>query len=420
MAGANLKVIISDTLPDNFSNFIVLDDFQWVEENMKDISTLIFHSSKSPDFTVGVHISKLSQLGITKQYLYINNNPQTTIKMVISGAGGHIITDEFYLEDEEELLELLNTCDDTEEATDTSLAVASVNVVKEFIQSFVRGEEKIKTPAYLEMVNDAINQLSTITTQQELQITTMGNSAIDIFKKASDLIKNMEANRQKIENQLKLLESSKEDSKPTNAFNSNVLIYPQVHYMEAKPLLLVREYSPCRFLTSFILGYTHHVHFIKNKRVKLIVVHQKGAGVLEKYQDFTCINETSASYQNLYTSELIATNTPTKDIMRTLFKQPVDAFIVVDRLYGNTNIVDGHINLVNAVGGLSDLDRYNIKAEDTLISMRKSPEVNPFATLIGFKDYPNDRDSRMAMYQQSYEKIYNRLDELMGIADNRG
>ena len=201
----------------------------------------------------------------------------------------------------------------------------------------------------------------------------------------------------------------------TEIKGSNTLTYSQIQYMENKPLLLVREYSPCKYLTSFIQGYAHHVHFGKAKKVKLIVIHQNEDGYSEKYQDFACINETNADYQNLYDSESIATDTPTKDIMLNLFKQPVDAFIVVDRLYGNKGIVEGHINIVNAVGDASDLDKYGIRAEDTLISMKKNPDVTPFERLIKFKDYPNSKDVRVAMYEQYYENAYKQLDELMGI-----
>ncbi len=409
-----MKLIVSDTLENNYTEFQVIDNFKWIEENMDDITTLIFHSSKESDFTVGVYISKLSQKGTVK-FLYINNNPQTTIKMVISGAGGYIITDEFYLEDEEELLELLKNCGMEDNATETSLANVSVQVVKDFVQSFVKGEEKIKTPAYLEMVNNAINQLSTITAQQELQITTMGTSAIDIFKKASTLIKSIEENRSKIESQLKLLESNQETVSTTsnNSFNSNVVMYPTIRYMSTKPLLLIREYSACRYLTSFALGYTHHVHFARNKRVKLIVAHQKGAGVAAKYDAFTSINESSANYATLYNNELIATNTPTKDIMRQLFNQPVDAFIVVDRLYGTQDIVNGKIYKINAVSGFSDIDRFNLEPADTLVSIRKREDV--FATLVTTKEYATDTDVRQATYEQMYEEVYAKLDELLGV-----
>ena len=179
-----MNVIVSKSLKDNLTNFKVVNNFKWVEENMEDVSILIFHSIEESDFNTGVHISRLRNKSNIK-FIYINENPQTTIKMVIAGAGGKVITDEFYLEDEEELLELLRTCGLTaDETSETSLATVSLQVVKDFMESFIRGEERIKTPAYLDMVNNAITELSVITKKQELQITTMGNSAIDIFEKA--------------------------------------------------------------------------------------------------------------------------------------------------------------------------------------------------------------------------------------------
>ena len=409
-----MNVIVSSKLEDNYTNFKVVRNFKWVEENMNEISVLIFHCIDESDFNTGVHISRLRTNSSIK-FLYINENPQTTIKMVITGTGGKIITDEFYFDDEEELLELLKNCSLSTETQETSLATVSLQVVKDFIESFTRGEERIKTPAYLDMVNNAITELSTITKKQEIQITTMGNSAIEIFGKAFNLIKNLEEKRVQIEEQLKVLENNQDNGSLSNSntFNSNVSIYPPVRYLNTAPLLLIREYSPCRYLTSFALGYTHHVHFVKSKRVKLIMVHQKGAGVSKKYSEFTAINEESAGYATLYNSEYIATNTPKKDILREIFKQPVDAFIVVDRLYGNQDIISGKISKLNAVGGLSDLERYSLKPEDTLVSIRK--DENIFATLSTVKNYPSEIDARHAAYEQAYEEVYSKLDMLLGI-----
>ena len=99
--------------------------------------------------------------------------------------------------------------------------------------------------------------------------------------------------------------------------------------------------------------------------------------------------------------------------MRTLFSQPVDAFIVVDRLYGTQDIVNGKIFKVNAVSGLSDIDRFNLEAADTLVSIKKSDTV--FATLATMKDYATDPDMRQAAYEQYYETVYAKLDELLGV-----
>ncbi len=410
-----MRVIVSDKVEDKYKEFKVVENTTWVKENQEDIDTVIFHTTKESDFAVGVNLSSMCKKGTVK-FIYINSHPHTTIKMIITGAGGYVITDEFYLDDEEELMELLKACGMGTEESETSLANASVQVVKDFVQSFVRGEERIKTPAYLEMVNSAITQLSTITEQQELQITTMGNSAIEIFKNASKLIKGMEVQKSKLEEQLKLLETSQDSVANTSpsTFNSNVVMYPPVKYMSGtKPVLLIREYSPCRYLTSFVLGYTHHVHFAKNKRVKLIVVHQKGAGVAAKYSSFTSINETSAGYASLYDNEFIATNTPTKDIMRQLFAQPVDVFIVVDRLYGSQDIVNGKVCKVNAVGGMSDLELFDLKPEETLVSTQIPKDKEAFAVLKTVREYPTDSDARKAAYEQIYGKVYAELDNFL-------
>ena len=411
-----MRVIVSKELKDNFSNYKVVSDWKYVDENLSEIDLLIFHSCNESDFNTGVKLANISNQS-NVHLMYINENPQTAIKMVIQGAEGEIITDEFYFEDEEELNELVkNLKVDKEE--DTSLI--SINVIKDFMKAFTRGEERIKTPAYLSMVNEAIDELMLTTRKQEAAITQMGSSAIDIFKKAYILIRNLEDKRLQIEEQLKVLESNQDNGSLSNSstFNSNISSYPPVRFMGTVPLLLIREYSPCRYLTSFALGYTHHVHFTKNKSVKLVVIHQKGTCVAKKYDEFTAINEESAGYATLYNSEYIATNTPKKDILREIFKQPVDAFIVVDRLYGGQDIITGKISKLNAVSGKSDIKRYSIKPEDTLlsnVSLNETEKKEYFGTLKRMTNYPDEKDGRLAYYEQACEEMYEKLDKLLGL-----
>ena len=66
-----MNVIVSKSLQDNYSNFKVVRNIKWVEENMADVAILIFHNSEDSDFTIGVNISRLRNNSNIK-FLYIN------------------------------------------------------------------------------------------------------------------------------------------------------------------------------------------------------------------------------------------------------------------------------------------------------------------------------------------------------------
>lgn len=410
-----MKVIISTELPDKYQHFVVVDSFKKVRE-LKGVDTLIIHKPQEDQFNSGVFMAEFHNMGIG-QFVYINKEPSTTIKMMINGLKGHIITDEFYLDDEEELLALLEDLG-VETDENTSLAVSNIRVVKDFMQAFARGEERIKTPLYLEQVNQALTGLTTITQKQELQISEMGSSAIEVFEKASNIIRNMDNQRKLIEQQLQELEDSQYNA-PASASNRPVLgnsvqFFSPIKYTGNAKILLIREYSHCRYLTSFVLGYIHHVHYVLNKRVKLIICHQKGAGVSKMYNDmFTIIDDGSANMMSLYDSELIATNSPKKEIIRELLAKSCDLYVVVDRLYGRDDILEGRIaTKLNAVGGLGDIKRFNIKAEDTIFP---SAEDKQFCYLPTVKKYANQIDARYAIYENVHQKNYELLDERVGL-----
>lgn len=402
-----MKVIVSTELEDKFSNFIVVNTFRKVRE-LKGVTSLIIHKYNESDFDAGVFISEFYNSGIS-QFIYINKKPSATMKLVLEGVQGKIFCDEFYFEDEEELMYLLD--DVAEEDSDSSeLAVSNIQVVKGFVQSYIRGEERIKAPLYLEQVNQAIDELSNITEVRNTQLTTMGKSALSVFEKASKIITGMDEQRQKLEQQLRELEEiSPKQSAPQ--FGGSILYFPSYKYIGTAKVLFIREVAPCRYLTSFILGYEHYLHYELNKRVKLIFVHQKGLGVSKKYDGFTAITQESMGMSSLYDSEIITTNNPKTNVWKEIFSKQCDVFIIVDRLYGNQDIVTGRISKLNAVGGISDLTRFKLTKGSCIFPVTEQDGC--FFSIPTIRQYPSGQDVRYAAYGQLCKDKYEKLDEFL-------
>lgn len=407
-----MKVIVSTELDDNFTKFVVVDSFKKVKE-LQGVTTLIIHKYKESDFDAGVFVSQFHNNGID-QFIYISSSPSSTLQMVLKGVNGYYYKDEFYFEDEEELSTLLEDLGMEDEDENTSLATSALNVVNDFVSSFAKGDERIKAPLYLENVTSAVNELSLLTHQQELQLNTMGASALEVFEKASAIIRNMDAQNKNIEKKLEELENQQNNSfssKP--AFGNSIMFFSPYKYIGNSKILLIREYAPCRYLTSFVMGYLHHLHYVLNRRPKLIFVHQKGAGVSAKYADFTSITQESMNMSSLYDNEIIATNNPKKEVMKDLLTKQNDVIIVVDRLYGNQDIVSGRVTKINAVGSRSDIARYKVRPEDTIFSITRQPKE--LFTLPTIKNFPTEIDARYAAYTQVLGDKYEILDNKLGL-----
>lgn len=409
-----MKVIVSTKLEDIYDNFVLTDSLKKVRE-MPGVTTLILNDCVEGEFDIGVFISEFHKSGIG-QFIYINENPSTTVKMVIKGVNGYYVEDEFYLQDEEELMSLLEELGLDENSDNYSLASSNIKVVSDFIQAFARGEDKIKAPLYLEQVSSAVNELVEINHNQELQITAMGTSALEVFEKASSIIKTLDTQRRTIEKQLQELEDS-QNSTPSRVNLSNSLMFWQPYrYVGNTKILLIRELSACRYLTSFTLGYLHHLHYEMNKRVKLVICRQKAQGLALRYNHemFTFINSDNANMSSLYDSEIIVTDSPKKEIMKDLLSKPCDLIIVLDRLFGNMDIVSGKITAkVNAISGRGDLQRFHVKAEDCIFSV--TGVKNSFCNLFTIKDFPDEVDARYAYYNQTFAESYKKFDKKVGI-----
>lgn len=404
-----LRVIVSKTVSDIFNNFVVVQSLREVR-NLKGVTTLIIHTYEEDDFKAGITISDFYKSGIT-QFVYISEKPSFTLRMVLNGLNGYFFEDEFYLEDEEELLCLLDELGMESDSEGNELvATSSIQIVHGFIDAFVRGEEKVKLPMYLDQVNQAINELSTITQKQELQLNAMGNSALEVFERASTIIKNMEEQRRNIEKQLdELINTQNSAMSSKQSFGNSVTFFQPYQYLGNDKVLLIRELTPCRYLTSFLLGYVHHLHYIKNKRVKLVFVHQKGVGLATIYDAFASITQETINVASIYDEEVIATNSPKKEVMKEIFSKHCDVTIIVDRLYGKDDIVSGRVTAkLNAVSGKGDLDKFKVKAEDCIFSVTSQP--NQFCVLPTIKQFPNELDARYAAYAQACGETYTKLD----------
>ena len=426
--------IVSNKLEDMYKDFKVIPNLKLFTQLLEDADSidfqfLIYHDSEFSDFDNGVLLSKISKITEDKNFnlhfLYINAKPIGMIRMVMDGLEKdrtNVFEDDFYLDDEEELIALLDEFNETE-ITNTSLI--SVDIIRDFVQSFGRNDPKIQSKAYLSQVTNALEDLETTTQIQSTQITALSNNAIDIFQRAGSLMRKLTESKNAIEEKLKALELGRDnENKSSQGFSNGISIYPPYRYMKNGKVLVVKEYTPTRYLTSFMLGYANHLHLEMNRKVKIIFVVAKNNDVIKIYDDlkdqfdkFCVIDDMSANIQALYENDVIVINCPKKEYMDKLLSTYHDTFIVIDRINNNKPIVEGRVAQLNAIGGLSSLHKYGLNPNSCIITAQKILE-EAFISLRSIKDYPKEIDARQAAYLQIYEQPYHNLDKYLRIVED--
>lgn len=405
-----MRVIVSKTLKDVYTQFAVVKSFKQLKD-IGNVTHVIIHSFEDDDLDVGLMCSDLRSAGVAR-FIYINEKPSSMIRMLIQGFKGFYIEDEFYLDDEEELLALLDELESSEDKEETSLAAPSITIISNFVRDFANRDPRIETPVYLEQVNNAVTELVTINKQQELQLSTMGETTLDVFRKVSSLLKSFDDNNRILQQQLADLEDTRNYGSQKATLGNSIMFFAPYKYIGNAKVLVVREYSPCRYLTSFMIAYNNHLHYELNKRCKLIFVHNKGVGISRKYDAYTSITQESMSMSSLYDEEIIATNNPKKEVMKELLNKPVDVIVVVDRLYGSQDIVSGRVTRLDVASGMSDINNFKLNIKETVVSVSVIPDA--LFVLRSIKNYPEDISMRLTAYN-AYKDAFKILDKKVGI-----
>lgn len=406
-----MKVIVSNTLEDRFVNFVVVKSFEELQK-LTGVDIVIIHKYNDSPFDACGHVTKLCFEGESKKFVYISSSRDTMLGLIVLGSGGACFDDEFYFEDEDELLALL---EDLDESDNQSLSVLqAVDVLDDFVNAVSQGEDRATTPIMLDQARGSTKELRLMAQQQQTQLQTIGESTIDVFQQIRRIISSVMEKNAQISAELEKLESGLSDGDSGRmTFSNNIMFFAPYTYRSNAKLLLVREYAPCRYLTSFILGYLHHLHYELNRRPKLIFVVQKGKGVASKYSEYPVITQENMGLATLYNGEIVATNNPKKEVMKELLSKPNDVFVVVDRLYGAMDIVSGRVTKVCAVGSRSDIERYGLKPEETIFSVTRQPRQ--LFDLPVIKNFPIEAEARYAAYSRGMAKRYEVLDYKLGL-----
>ena len=415
-----MNVILSNSLITKFDTFEVIDDCSKLEK-LSDIEVLVIHDTNIDDWDVGLLFPKWINMLNIKMFLYINPEPAVKITMLVNSVNGMdgivsaCYTDDFYLDNEEDLLILVDELrNGTSENEVRDLISSSGGIVHDFCRMVAKGDERAKTNIVINQAKEAIDDIINVCINQLNAIKEMDASALEIFERAGSVIDGMSKQNKLLKEQLAQLEASSMGESTRPVFSNSVLIFPTYKYSQLAKVLYIREYAPCRYLTSFLVAYQHYLHYSREKRVKLVFVVQRGPLVSKRYDDIPSISPESEKLDSLYESEIIVTNNPKESVLRKLFEQNDDVYIIVDRLYQKQPILSGRIKQLNAVSGDGDLDRYNIGASNTIFSI--DTKENGVTLLRKIQGFPTEKNAQYSAYYKFYKDTFLEMDKMIGFA----
>lgn len=370
----------TENIPD-MPDFDVRDTVKGVLLDMYEC--IIFHSSTD---TLATTITLLRNAFNEKQYnlIYINKELNPILYCIFKTYDADIYDSDEYIQDEGVLSYFV------EEYGKTGMELRGATKDLKTIEKSVMELEKASTPQEVEKLlrNDYwVLNLKTAFQELEKMIhreTKVQEGVTDgLAEVLEDTVERQTEQSSKIIqlemaiNQLKLEKKQLQDSLNTKTMQdkrpNSPFIFPTYNVpLHIDNVLYVKEYSPCRYLNTFLLHYKGYLEKTKQLKVTILYVIPNLKNVTSKYISYASRLATDTiDVIDMNGSDTFVTYEPTPKVMNAFFSRKADVHIVLDLLYGD-NIIKGHmVKEYGAIGSGKDISRYNITSKRCFIPILK-------------------------------------------------
>lgn len=356
-------------------------------------------------------------VGVVKRVLnthlvYIASNPVPLIEEVIKGLGSQSLRDDSYLDDLNSYSELIDYLEKGDTSLDEDEDISSEISV---LDSFVSEQVENLSPIQRNMVQDSYDKV--VGTLDEM-------TSKDVLRE--QLVNFAHVSRERVvslEQDLKLKEKEVANLAPRGGgFLAGTNNYPVYNYSGSAKVLVVKEHSPCRYLTSFLYAFAERQEKVNNIKTKLIVVSSKNYMTELRYKGaFDEANPTTIvqSRGRLMTSTKVYTTTPTAAVMDFLMQSlGYDLYVILDRTDKKEECVAGRgIKTVHAVSNLNHMRALKLEVKNTIVNdLGVQGQLGVLAMInnIGTKN-----DERIAKIQQGMDITITLLENILGLQARR-
>ena len=365
-------------------------------------SVLIVESYTDRDFDFAVFLlNALRDTSLTK-LAYISENPSRILLEIMRTVGAFVTQDSSLIDTTEqfsELLEYLMTNKVSTYSEELDDLADSFTTLDNYVREKLEEEPKILQRKVLlahEKLSDAL---------QEVVFSEDLNRELQSFLlTASSKIKVGEEELEKKEKEL--------DSVRNSGFGGfgSINAYTQFSYTGNSKVLIIKEESPTRYLTSFLVSYIDWLTRVPELNAKLLIIDNDSDFVDTRYKTLKKADSKTivSNSSTLYLVPVIYTTTPTQSVMSNLMSPVTDLYVILDRTYKRTLPVSGRgISTVYSLSSRRMMRELGLNSEEVIVN--DLGEHTQLGVLAQIEGYAIDEGSRILQQQSAFEQIMRRL-----------
>lgn len=425
-----MKITLVTKEPSKF-DLASIETVQSIAE-VKDIGyddVLILNSYEETEYKAGIILAEMIQKGL-RYLMYLNDEPKLNMSSLIASVGG-IVDTEDYLADIETLEYIIgNYTDNNVDTTDLTVSGAddlvnnkSVEILSTFYKDFVSGKADVANEAYLELVETAINDITQSTTTLKDYSEDVKTTVNMLYRKASEELDGLQNRKTKIEDELVNIKSLYEDLESNTKSIVNVDTFASYKHVKQSgtKVIIFKEYSQTRYLTSFVMGYMEHLSNIMHKRVRLLILIPNRDTYLNKYRMMPTqpyhISGDNYESEDSINSDVYYTALPLKRIYQHLLNALSDDYLIVlDRGYHDKPAITGNTKIWHCFSGKTEANMYKNVNKNKIFSIVGLQSTDIIINHI--ENYPVSEVNRRAIYSKLFKEKYKELDKVNGVKLN--
>jgi hypothetical protein len=369
-------------------------------------SYLIIESYDDKDFELALFlINSVMSLGI-HQVAYVTDNPVQIIDELMKSINAYRAHLPESIETPENISALMRAMADEDKSDDQETLVENLEVLTDFVNSKVEGEPKVKRRLITSSLQTIVSALDDTVFSDRLR------------RQIQDMIVSFIMNTNNLQREISKLEKEIVNLKASTMSGANgISSFQQYTYVGNARVLLIKEHTPTRYLTSFLISFINYLSDVASVKSKLIIIDNNNDNLDIRYEgikkaDFETIRKEVAT---LTLSPVVYTATPNKSVLDTLFESVgVELFVVLDRTQKSINAVTGRsIKVANAVSSKSKMRKLNLNANETIVN--DQADVSQLGMISLVESYPKLEDARILTLQQAFSNVMKNLAEYSGV-----
>lgn len=394
-----------------------ISSVQQVEPNM----LLILNTYTEDEYEAGIRIAELIEKGLSKLY-YLTDDPKLNMYSLVASLNGVNETEDYLLD--EESLEVLISETETNELLPATVGVAegyvspnSVDILKRFYQDYTSGNiEGLANTAYLQLVDRAINDIANSSNELIIYDKDVKETVNQLYTQAFHQLNELEDSKDEIEATLLEVQEMYDELKGQSTTLGKLDSFSPYRHVKSSGVRLIvfKEYTQVRYLTSFVMGYAEHLANIMHKRVRVLFVVPNKDTFLKKYKtapaNFYHLTGDNYNTEDALNSTLYYTEVPILRMYKHLTNLNDDILLIVDRTYNNDFAVKGNVTSWHAFAGKSEADVYTKQKSNRIFSMRGVTTSD--IVIAHIPKYEVEVINRQAQYSNTFTETYKRLDQI--------